>query len=43
MNKLECSPAATPRLIQLIDAMVEAARVAKADDQALKLPARISA
>ena len=40
-EQLECSSAATPRLIQLIDAMVEAARVAKADDQALKLPARI--
>ncbi|MDA8564263.1 hypothetical protein N9L06_07420, partial [Mariniblastus sp.] len=40
-EQLECSTAATPRLIQLIDAMAEEARVAKADEQALKLPARI--
>ncbi len=40
-EQLECSTDATPRLIQLIDAMVEAARVAKAKNQLLELPNRI--
>ena len=40
-EQLECSSAATPRLLQLIDAMVEAGRVAKAEGEAIKLPARV--
>ena len=40
-EQLECLSDATPRLIQLIDAMVEATRVAKAKNQSLKLPARM--
>ena len=40
-EQLECSSAATPRLIQLIDAMIDAGQVARSNDQPIKLPARI--
>ena len=40
-EQLECQSAATPRLIRLIDTMVDEGRAARAEHRSIELPARI--